>query len=197
MKNLNSRLFYLAVFSLVILFFIEIFTHYDTTTRQTVLAITDVSGLIILLVVYFVLKKKMNIEFPWYVAWFAASGIWFDAAGNFARLYAKIIWWDKLAHGVGSAAVAAALFFILYQLNQQEKIKLGGFNLCLYTLSLTTFFSAVYEVSEYLGDKMSTSQRVTDLFDTADDLLWNIIAAFLAIMIAYFLAKIREKRVIK
>jgi len=194
MKNLNSKLFYLAIFSLIILLFIEIFTHYDTNTRQMALALTNVAGVIILLIVYFILKKKIKVEIPWYTAWFAALGIWFDAAGNFARLYAKIIWWDKLAHAVGSASVALALFFIFYHLNKQGRIKLGGFNLCLYTISLTTFLSVIYEISEYIGDKISTSLRVTDIYDTADDLLWNGLAALLVVLIAYFLAKIRQKR---
>ena len=193
MKNLNSKLFSLAIFSLLILFFIEALSHYDTTIRQMALALTDISGVIIILVVYFILKKKISIEIPWYVAWLAALGIWFDATGNFVHFYARFFWWDKLAHAVGSGAIALALFFIFYHLNKQGRIKLGGFNLCLYTISLTTFLSVLYEISEYIGDTIYPTNRVTGLFDTSDDLLWNISATILFVIFAYFLAKTRQK----
>ncbi len=188
-KKLNRILFYLSIFSLVVLFFIEIFSNYDTTTRQIALSLTCAAVIIILLIIFRVVRSKLNIELPFYVAWVAAVGVWFDALGNFAGLYGKIIWWDKLSHAVGSGAMAIALFVIFYELNKQGKIKLGRFNLSLYIVSLTTFLSAVYEVTEYLGDLWSESMRVTDLYDTCDDLMWNIIATVIIVLILNIIKK--------
>ncbi|MFH1367288.1 MAG: hypothetical protein ABIH38_04890 [Patescibacteria group bacterium] len=180
----NKILFMAGIFFLVALLPLEIFLSYDTTTRQLALALTDVESLLIILIIYWFFKTRHQIIMPFYVVWSVSLGVWFDAAGNFANLYHSIVWWDNLAHMVGSAAVALAFFVILYELNKQKKIKLGLFSLSLFSLSVTIFASAMYEVSEYLGDVISLSNRIVDKFDTPSDLMWNTIAALGVVLVA-------------
>jgi hypothetical protein len=183
-----------GIFSLVALLPLEIFLNYDTTTRQLALTLTNVEVLIIILIFYWYYKAKQNIVLPFYVAWAASLGVWFDAAGNFAHLYQNIVWWDKIAHAVGSGALAIACFIILYELNKQEKIRLGLFSLSLFALSVTIFASAMYEVSEYLGDIISQSQRITDKFDSPDDLMWNTIAALAVVLFSAVVIHFKARR---
>lgn len=189
----NKTLFIIGLLSLVVLLFLEIFLDYDTTTRQLALALTNVESLLIILIIYWFFKSRHNIALPFYVVWSVSLGVWFDAAGNFANLYHSIIWWDNLAHMVGSGAVALALFIILYELNKQGKIKLGLFSLSLFSLSITVFASAMYEVSEYLGDVISDSQRVVDKFDTPSDLMWNTIAALAVVLVSGLVVYFRSR----
>ena len=193
-QNLYRALYLLAFLSLIVLLPIEIFTHYDSQVRQLALTLTNLGTIIILFIIYRYFKNKHQIALPFYVAWLAALGVWFDAAGNFAHLYANLLWWDKLSHGVGSFAMAATIFVILYELNKQGKIKLGLFSLSVYTVSLTTFIAAIYEVTEYLGDLMFKTRRIVDLYDTPDDIMWNTIASFLMVCLAYVIIKAKEKK---
>jgi len=163
----NKILFFIAIFSLIVLFFIEIFTHYDTFARQIALSLTCLVAIIILFITFKKIKKKFSADLPFYIAWIAALGVWFDALGNFAHFYARFLWWDKLYHAVGSAALAAAIYFILFTLKKQKKI------------------AAVYEVSEYIGDQIFPTHRITDLYDTADDLMWDIIASLIVLLIIF------------
>ena len=187
----NKILLLIGVLSLIVLLFLEIFLDYDTATRQLALALTNVAVLLIITGVYWFFKSKHGFTLPFYVVWLAALGVWFDAAGNFAHLYHNIIWWDNLAHAVGSAALALALFIILYELNKRGKIKLGLFGLSLFTLSLTVFFSVLYEISEYFGDLLTESNRITDKFDTVSDLMWNTIATLGVVIIASLVVRRR------
>lgn len=162
-----------ALWSLVFLIGIELATRYDTWPRQIVLAISAAATLAIYLAVERILARR-GVPLPAAVAWLAALGVWFDAAGNFAHLYARVLYWDRLAHGVASFALAAALSVILVTLEQQGKIRLGRFGIALFAVSLTVLLAGVYESSEFIGDRLFDTHRVTDLYDTADDLLWNL-----------------------
>ncbi|MDZ7798087.1 MAG: hypothetical protein U5L76_00545 [Patescibacteria group bacterium] len=193
-EKTNKLLFYLAIFSLIFLFFIEIFSSYDTPVRQAALALTGLSAIIVLLIVFQKTKSKLQISLPFYIAWTTALAVWFDALGNFAGLYEKILWWDKLAHVVGSGALTLAFFFIFYELNKKGKIKLGKFNLSLYSISLAVFLSSIYEVSEFLGDQWFATRRVTDLYDTADDMMWNIIAGIVIVIIFWLLLSFKRRK---
>ncbi|MFA5069936.1 MAG: hypothetical protein WC528_01525 [Patescibacteria group bacterium] len=190
----NKILFFVGIFSLLVLLPLEIFLDYDTTTRQLALALTNVEVLLIILIFYWYYKARQNIVLPFYVVWSVSLGVWFDAAGNFANLYHSVLWWDDLAHMVGSAACALAIFIILYELNRQGKIRLGIFSLSLFSLSVTVFASAMYEVSEFLGDLISESQRVVDKFDTPSDLMWNTIAALTVVLFSGLVVYYKARR---
>lgn len=155
---------------------IELFARYDTLIRQLALALTNVLGTLLL---YFVAVRfqRAGSRLPVAVSCLAAAGIWFDAAGNFLNLYSRVVWWDKLAHAAGTAALAAGLWVTLRLLFERRGVVLPLPHLRLYVLSLTVLLAVLYEISEYLGDLLVATRRVTDLYDTADDLLYNVVAA--------------------
>jgi len=193
-EKTNKLLFYLTIFSLIVLFFIETFFRYDTPIRQTALSLTCLMAIIVLVVTFQRIRKNLKVSLPFYIAWAVALSVWFDALGNFAGLYGKILWWDKLSHAVGSGTMALAFFFIFYELNKKGKIKLGRFNLSLYSISLTALLTSVYEVSEFLGDQWFKTRRVTDLYDTPDDMMWNILAAIIVVIVSDLIIKYKKSK---
>lgn len=169
----------LALGSLVVLIAIELGTRYDTWPRQAVLALSAFGTIVLYFLVARALERTQGIILPSSVAWLAALGVWFDAAGNFAHLYARVLFWDRLAHLVGAFALAAALAIVLKTLESLGKIRLGRFGLGLFAVSITVLLAGIYESSEFIGDRLFATHRVTDLYDTADDLLWNLGGAIL------------------
>lgn len=174
-----------ALWSLAFLIAIELTTRYDTWPRQIVLAISAAATLVIYLALERFLARR-GVPLPAAVAWLAALGVWFDAAGNFAHLYARVLYWDRIAHGVASFALAAALSVVLITLEQQGKIRLGRFGIALFAVSMTATLAGLYESSEFIGDRLFDTHRVTDLYDTADDLIWNLGGAVAAVLVIRF-----------
>lgn len=66
---------------------------------------------------------------------------------------------------------------------------MGRLLLGVYAISITTTLSALYEISEYIGDAVYPTNRVTGLFDTSDDLLWNFLAAVLVVWFGLWLRR--------
>lgn len=188
----NALLIVVAYLTLVLLLVLELTLRYDTTIRQVALAITNILSSLILLTV---IRKLHSYGacLPWVTAWLVAIGVWFDALGNFINFYSRFSWWDKLAHGIGSAAAALALFALLNGLQHLGRIRLTRWLTALFAMSCTTLLAAIYEISEYLGDQWFATHRVTDLYDTADDLLWNTIGVVLVIALASMMT-VRHRR---
>ncbi|MBI3957139.1 MAG: hypothetical protein HY340_04100 [Candidatus Kerfeldbacteria bacterium] len=188
--NRNRLLSLTGYASLIVLLVLELVLRYDSWVRQIALAITNIITIIVLLIVSRYLRRR-GFALPWAVVWFSALGVWFDGMGNFIHYYANIAWWDKIAHGVGAGALAAGIVVLLDTLIQRGKILLGPVMKFMVAVSLTVTFSVLYEISEYIGDTIYPTNRVTGLFDTADDLLWNLGAAVMVVLVA---ERFRQKK---
>lgn len=159
---------------------IELLTRYDTLIRQLALASTNILATAMLVIILRRFQQAGRLVPP-AAAWLAVAGVWFDAAGNFANLYASIVWWDKLAHLVGTAALATGLWLVLEAVCDRRSIRLTAFQFGLSVLGFAMLLAVLYEISEYLGDLVVATHRVTDFYDTADDLLWDLLAALAVI----------------
>ncbi|MFH1597502.1 MAG: hypothetical protein ABIB97_00325 [Patescibacteria group bacterium] len=188
-SSLNKRIIWLAIGSLFVLLGLEFFLNYDTTDRQIALAITNLVTLAIYLSIHLYWQKKFKIELPWIVIWSVAIGVWLDAVGNFAHYYVDLAWYDDFTHVVGTMTVAVALFVILRSLNRIGQIKVSRFVLSLFTVSLSVMLSSFYEITEYWGDMMFNTYRIGDRFDTASDLMWNLLGAVVVVLVANLISK--------
>lgn len=177
---------------LVILGVIELTTPYDVFNRRIALCATDLAAIVLLFLLQRALVRH-GYRLPLLVQWSAIAGVGFDAAGNFLRLYGSIVWWDKLAHAVGSAAVALALYALVREFRSVVPFAVSRWWTSLFVLGTTSVLAMLYEISEYLGDLAFQTHRVTDLYDTADDLLWNLVGTFLVVCVL-FLSKRRMKQ---
>ncbi|MFH1171265.1 MAG: hypothetical protein V1778_01865 [bacterium] len=174
--------------SLLVLLVLELILRYDTWVRQIALAVTDLFALAALWSIARYMRRR-GYALPWSVVWFSALGVWFDGMGNFLHLYANVSWWDKLAHAVGAGAVAAGIFVLVQMFQKRGTIVLGLKMRSLFVLSITVLLTVLYEISEYLGDLWFQTHRVTDLYDTVDDLLWDLLATVLVILIVQIFRK--------
>lgn len=189
----NNWLTIFAFISLAGLLVIELGTRYDSWSRQVALSITNLIGGGVYLWIFLALKRR-GVTLPWIAAWLVALGIWSDAAGNFAHLFRDILWWDKLAHFIGSIAPAAVFWIILYEFSKKEIIRIPVWLTNIFAVSLTALLAALYEISEFVGDQFFPTHRVTDLFDTADDLLWNFLGAMVAVVLCVLITKRKRKK---
>ena len=187
----NRLLSLLGYGSLLVLLILELALRYDTWVRQIALSITNISTIIALVILSRYLRNR-SAMLPWTVIWFSALGVWFDGMGNFVQYYATVPWWDKLAHAVGSGALAAGIFVLVELFQWRGTILLGKKLRVVFIVSITTTLSAIYEISEYIGDSVYPTNRVTSLFDTADDLLWDFVAALVVVLCAMWIARKKE-----
>lgn len=190
----NAELTALAFASLVVLFFLETFLSYDTRVRQIALSVTDVFAFLVLLWLRQRLHR-LDAQLAWPVAWSAAAGVWFDAMGNFLHLYGRLLWWDKLAHAVGAAAAALALWQMLRALRRLGRIVLSDRLTALFAAALAAGLTVLYEISEYIGDLLFQTHRVVDLYDSPDDLLWNAVGIGAILALAHILVRRRKQKI--
>jgi len=183
----------LAIFSLLALLIVEWAAKYDTLQRQIALSITNIAAIVIFYIVYRKLINKYQIILPGYIAWVIGFGVWLDAAGNFAHFYIKYSRYDDFTHFIGSMSIAIPLFYVFYQLSQKGYIKLGCFNIAMYSLSLTMLLVSVYEISEWIGDTLFNTYRVTGRFDTPSDLFYNLLGALLPVLLGVWLTRKKSK----
>ncbi len=177
----------LAYLSLFILLIVEFVGDYDVLQRKIALAITNLFVMIVYYVLYQKLRRKYNITLPGFIAWAAVLGVWLDAAGNFAHFYWNVSWWDNLTHFEGSLSLAVILLFILHKLRSSGFLQLSPFHIGLYTISLTMLLVSLYEISEFIGDILFNTQRVGPRYDTASDLLYNLLGALAVVWVGSYL----------
>ena len=188
----NRLLHGIAIASLIVLVIIEYAWNFDVFQRRVALSITCVIGGLVYLWLW-AIARRQDIHFPGIVSILVAASIWFDGVANFWHLFGRYLWWDKMAHFTGSFAPIAVLFTYLYQLNRQGKIKLPAWSISLYSISLVSLLSVLYEISEYAGDVWFHTNRITDLFDSPDDLMYNVSGALFVVLVFWAWRAIKQK----
>lgn len=183
-----SALFRFAPFgTLLLLLPLELFLDYDTMTRKLALMLTNISVLIAVAIFLRSHSARNNPALAVSVGWLASIGVWCDAIGNFLHFYSRFTWWDQLSHGVGTATLALGVLLLVLHAESSNAIRLGPILRIVFSVAVAVTFSALYEISEYIGDQLFPTHRITDLYDTADDLLWNFLTAVIVtVLVARF-----------
>lgn len=186
---MHKTLFWASIASLVILLGIELGASYDTASRQIALAVTDGAVVAFLFIIRRSFSEREQALLTM-IAIAAALGVWFDALGNFAHLYGKILWWDRVAHGFGAAAATVMAAGLLLRAEVRSRLRMTPGMHMFVAVSIGMLFTVLYEISELIGDELYPAlHRITDLHDTADDLRWNLIAAIPAAIIVVAVAR--------
>ncbi len=178
----------LALVSLIILLGIELLTSYDTGPRQLALSLTNLAAIVVMLWLGRLFDRASAGLYA-LLAVAVALGVWFDALGNFVHFYGRFLWWDKLAHGFGTAAVSVGFAALLARLESRGALHLKPGLHVLFAVALGMLAASVYEVSELIGDQLFHLERIIDLYDTADDLMWNLIASIPAAALTVWVAR--------
>lgn len=185
---MSRIVFWISVASLVALLGIELATDYDEPARQLALAFTNIS----VIAIVFLIRRSFTEQERVLLALIgvaAALGVWFDALGNFVHFYARFFWWDRVAHAFGSAAAAVMSAGLFLHFELKKLIRLPYRFHVLVAVSVGMLFAVLYEISELVGDELFNLHRISDLYDTADDLRFNLLATIPAALIVVLVAK--------
>lgn len=121
--------------------------------------------------------QKRQLHFPWWVIVPVILAVYFDALGDIAEFYNNFLWWDQVAHAMGSIAIACWVGAIVLPVWKVDR--LSSKYRFLFLMSFSVFLGVVYEMAEYFEDLISSSRRLGDGFDTVNDLLWDTFGAVL------------------
>lgn len=162
----------------------ELVARYDTGVRQVALTVTNLSTVLIFLLVYRYLRRSYGITLPWIVFLIVCASVWLDALGNFQHFYGTYWWWDRLTHTTGGLAVTAGIMAVCTSLWTAGRFRVSWRSVNLYAFSLAQTLGAIYEISEWLGDVMFGTRRVGGPFDSPRDLFFNMLGGALVFLAA-------------
>lgn len=159
---------------------IELLTRYDTTMRQSALAVTNIIATVGLLWLDRWLRRRGS-QLSWLTIVMIAAAVWLDALGNFQHWYAQFWWYDRLTHAAGGMAVSG-LFIDLLLARFRQGVGITSWWLAVwFGFLLGQFVASMYEVSEWLGDMWFATERVRGPFDAPRDLFFNLVGGLVVV----------------
>lgn len=139
-------------------------------------------------------QKKYKYAFPVFTFYVPAAAVFLDIFGDVTRLYGKFVWYDQMMHFLGAFSMAIVLFFVLHGIFlKRNKILSNRFIGFVAALS-AIFLGVLYEIEEYAETIFLHNNRLGDMFDTPNDLLWNVIGAFCAAAVGILIVRARRKK---
>jgi uncharacterized membrane protein YjdF len=140
------------------------------------------------LIFYIVLlpaAKIFDIAIPYYALILSLAAVFLhNFFGYYLNLYQKSQVFDRYLHVFGAFAFALLMFFILNGI-----LDYGGSRLflALYVMLLGMTVGSLFELFEYLMDRIKASEMQKGLKDTNTDMLCNLLGSFAAAVFAFFL----------
>jgi len=196
-KQIDRLLIYLSRILLWGLFLYEILNvvglvHHQIDFTWTGLAATTVFSCFVLEMILYYTKKIFGQVIFGILMLTASAAIFADALGDMHKLFDKLYWFDQVMHFfAGGVICAGIIFWVFKKLEDNGKIKIGLFGVGFITWMTTAFFGVLYELGEYFEDLLTGSHRLGDGFDTANDLMHDVLGSLLliSILIIYFYAR--------
>jgi len=109
-----------------------------------------------------------------------------DTLGTAAHMYDRFISYDKFTHFFGCAAVASAMGDLLINMSRKGTIGWSPSKLILVAVGLAIGAGMVWEIYEFLGDKLLDTGRHNGRVDTTYDLISDSIGALVAAVFLYW-----------
>lgn len=138
------------------------------------------------------LIKKGDSGLPSYFWSLTVLGTGGDSLANFFLLF-ELPYFDKFMHF--SAAVIFS-FLAMKFLNMLENLLNLRFSKLLayyLVLSIINLGAVVYEIGEWIGDKYFDANNIIGVFDTTEDIIFNLIGASVVILIDFTVHKIKRQ----
>jgi hypothetical protein len=118
-----------------------------------------------------------------------------DATGDMAHLYARFIWFDQLLHFTGGFVISFITTGMYRALFEKQRVKpLPRGEIIVSGLGVGMIGAMIYEGEEYLEDLLTGSNRLGDGFDTADDIVFDLLGGLLAAVLVVGLPKLTTRR---
>ncbi|MCK9361163.1 hypothetical protein M0Q28_02940 [Patescibacteria group bacterium] len=198
-KDIGSKIRWLSRLGFLGLFLFELANYfgilkYSLDYTWFGLLITAFGALVGIEGAAYLLRRKTGVEMPWIIWLLGFGGVLFDVVGDTFHLYERIVWFDQLAHFLGTFLVT--IFFQIF-FRTMQRVK--GWNYppfvnWLLALGMGMTLGVLYEIEEYLEDMIGTANRLGDGEDTANDLLLNFLGATSVIGIAWVKRTFFRKR---
>ena len=107
----------------------------------------------VLTIVPYIVAKRINVEFPWFVFFLIALALWFHTAGYVQGYYERFYpYYDKIAHLVSGTAVALLGFLGVILLDKYLKMNLQPAFIIFFTIIFGVALGAFWEMYEFLID---------------------------------------------
>ncbi len=115
--------------------------------------------------------------------WFVMAGLlWLDFCGDIFHFYSRWGWYDQFVHFMSGICLVVCLILVFETCVVRLRWKLPSGIIFILALGINTIFAVAYELEEYLEDYFFHTQRLGDGFDTANDLMLNLLAGALTIL---------------
>jgi hypothetical protein len=118
-----------------------------------------------------------------------------DATGDMAHLYGRFIWFDQLLHFTGGFVITfltTGMYRALFE--KQRVMPLPRGEIIISGLGVGMIGAMIYEGEEYLEDLLTGSHRLGDGFDTADDIVFDLLGGLLAAVLVVGIPMLTTRR---
>ncbi len=141
-------------------------------------------------IMYWYIRKHKKKLF-WWIPVSIVIPVYLDAIGDYLFWYDQFRYYDAVLHFIVPAVITSVLANIIPQFRPNIlKQSLWPFMIA----SLVIVIGVVYEIEEYLEDLIFGSNRLGDGFDTANDLLMDVLGALLPAVIIYIYTRIKRAK---
>jgi len=147
----------------------------------------------------YVVARRKNVTFPWFVYLLIAMALWFHTAGYIQGYYITFYpYYDKIAHLVSGTGVAMLGFLGVVFLDKYWNMNLRTLFIVGFTIIFGMALAGFWEIYEYLVDKITggsfAGPMQHGLDDTMLDMMFvlagSIIVSILAVL--YFKTHLKE-----
>lgn len=136
---------------------------------------------------YWIRTRHQRIP-PWWIAGSLIGLVILDALGDYLDWYTTVPGFDAYLHFLLPAAAVTGFWGLRRSLGLPTTYRYLFFTVA----PCVTTIGALYEIEEYLEDLWTGSHRLGDGFDTANDLLMDLLGSIFPIMVAYLYHRCRR-----
>lgn len=109
-----------------------------------------------------------------------------DTLGTAGHMYDRYISYDKITHFLGSAAVASAVGDVLIAKSRKGSLSWSPRKMMIMAAGIAIGMGALWEVYEYVGDRLLDTGRDGGVTDTTYDLISDSAGAIFAAVLLYW-----------
>lgn len=144
----------------------------------------------ILTLVPYLVARRMDVQFPWFVYFLIAMALWFHTAGYVQGFYVTFYpYYDKVAHFVAGTAVALLGFLGVIFIDRCGQMNMRPHFMVAFTVIFGLAMAAAWEIYEFTIDIIFggnlAGKMQAGLADTMVDLIFTLAASFLVGILAF------------
>lgn len=109
-----------------------------------------------------------------------------DTLGTAGHMYDRYVSYDKFTHFLGSAAVASAVGDVLIAKSRKGSLDWSPRKMMIMAAGIAIGMGAIWEVYEYVGDRLLDTGRDGGIWDTSYDLVSDSAGAISAAVLLYW-----------